>query len=146
MKKKVAISIFITLLIIAIPVHSANAGWKENYRNKYSKKTLDPNSEKAKKIRSLCNFDFKYPKWKKSAREKGNQNVETRRSLSAQLMPWKEKKESKDKFEGYTTNFSVSGKDAPETKEKTGNTLAGCIRSVGDEVLEEINKSIKKSE
>jgi hypothetical protein len=116
-------SIFVVLLFIVslVPADTAFAGWKENYREKYSKKQLDPNSEKAKSIRTLANMDFKY-NWKRPEGER------QRSKLLA---------ESTDKFDGYSANFGPGNMGAAgmeDTGEKTGYTLTGILKSAGEKV------------
>ncbi len=139
-----AIVLLVAVLILSlVTVGLVYAGWKENYREKYSKKTLDPNSEKAKKIRRLCNFEFTYAK-KKTPEERKALGLEPKTTLTESLMPWK--KESTDKFEGYTTNISPARKvtegEVAEEKIKNENTLTGLIRRTGSAVKEEVDKAL----
>ena len=141
MKKVIAlvvIGLFLSAVLVADTVYG---GWKENYRTKYSKKALDSDSEKAKKIRSLCNFEFEYFK-KKSPEEKAALGIEPNTTLTANIMPWKE---NKDKFEGYTTNFSPARRNLPkEEKTKTGQTLTDYISEIGSTFGETIDTEFKK--
>lgn len=139
----------ITLMIIALLLVSniAYGGWKENYRTRYSKKNIDPNSEKAKKIKSLSNLDFKYTKWTRTAEERKALGLrEPVRSLSGHLMPSKREGEGKDKFEGFTSNFSPKEGVLPgeEPKVKSGYTLTGAIKSIGKTIETETIKIKEK--
>ena len=132
--KKIGVVVFIVLfLAVAILPQSAYAGWKETYKAKYSKKQLDPNSEKAKKIKRLANMDFNFLKWHKTPEERKALGLgEAKTSLSEHFMPWKRRGEEVDKFEGYSTNYSARESELPEKSEgKVGRTLTGTIKNFG---------------
>ena len=140
--KKLIIFVLVCFVLGAVLPYAAYAGWKENYRTKYSKQTVDPNSEKARKIRTLANFDFTYPK-PKTAAEKKALGIEPKTTLTANLMPWKK---NDDKFENYTQNYSSKEKALPaETRRtETGNTLTDLIRRAGREAVDKIDSSLVK--
>lgn len=143
--KNILLLAVVTVAITALLCESACAGWKENYRNKYSKKTLDPASEKAKKIRRLCNPSVKLVNWQDRLKEKRAQGIEPKRTLTDNLMPWKSEKKNKDKFGEYATNFTSKAKDLPEeNRPKSGYTLTGCVKTFGKTVGTEVKDIHKK--
>jgi len=122
------------------------AGWKENYREKYSKKTLDPNSDRAKKIRRIGNMDIKFLKWTKTPEERKALGLKTKTKFSEYLMPWKRgtEDEKKDSFVDKSTNFShVQKAQAPaeDTTPKTGYTLTETIRGMGKNIYKSVEKA-----
>lgn len=143
MKKIIALLIsasFLSMLLSPI----AFAGWKESYKTKYSKRQLDPNSEKAKRLKRLCNLDFKYLKWTKTPKERKSLGEEPKPSLSAHLMPWKKEK---DKFEGFVSNVSPGRRDlSKEERVKCGYTLSGCIKNLGQSMGIETSKMKESAE
>ncbi|MBL7068567.1 MAG: hypothetical protein ISS34_01740 [Candidatus Omnitrophica bacterium] len=145
--KKVLVFMIIAIFLISLVPGPAYAGWKENYRTKYSKKTLDANSEKAKKIKRLSNLDCKFLKWKRTAEERKAMGIkEPATTLSGSLMPWRRRGEKKDFFEGYAANFSPGRIDLPkdDTKPKSGRTLTGLIKDVGQYVGTEADRIQKR--
>ncbi len=129
MKRIIVLIVILAFVISVMPLGLAYAGWKENYREKYSKRQLDPNSEKAKKLRRLANMDFKFTKWNKG--EGGS------KSFSGAVMSWKEKKQERDKFQGYTTNFAPANDQiatADEGRKSSTRTLTGVIQNIGESV------------
>ena len=145
--KKAIVLVFAILFLVAAVAGTAYAGWKENYREKYSKKTLDPNSEKAKKIRSLGNFDFKFNKWTKTPEERRAQGLEPKKTLGENLMPWR-KEESRDKFVEQTQNFSPAVKEIPddEGRIKTGDTLGSLIKTMGGAFMDGMEEQLAGGE
>ncbi|NQT07014.1 MAG: hypothetical protein HQ575_05690 [Candidatus Omnitrophica bacterium] len=137
-RKVIVFMVIIGFVFTALLPYSAYAGWKENYRNKYSKKTIDPKSQKAKDIKTLCNLDFKYKKkWRRTAKEREALGLGPTTSLSESLMPWRRGGESKDKFVSYDTNFVVKKEArAEDTSSKSGYTLTGCIQTFGKTISE----------
>ena len=112
MKKSVILTILLAFVLSMISPYIAYAGWKENYRTKYSKRQLDPDSEKAKRIRRLLNPDLKIV-WKKKKKE----GAATEKRTLTERLTHKKKEVSKDTFEGYTTNFSPAKAAAQEQEE-----------------------------
>jgi len=146
MRKILALMVIAVFLISLVP-SPACAGWKENYRTKYSKKTLDPNSQKAKSIRRLSNLDCKFLKWRRTAEERKAMGIrEPATSLSGNIMPWRRKGEEKDPFEGYASNFSPARTDLAkdETGKKIGHTLTGYIKDAGRYLGAEVDSVQKR--
>lgn len=102
--------VLITFVFTVACVDTAVAGWKENYRNKYSKTGSSPNSMNKR----LANMDFTFPKW----REPKGRTIQTN-----------------DTFSGYTTNFTPLQRSAKaRVGEPSGYTLAGAIQEMGNTV------------
>ena len=114
--------LFIMLMVFVLSTIApciAYAGWKENYRTKYSKQQVDPNSERAKKIRQLCNIDLAFTKLKRTPKERAKKRTVVK----------------KDQFDGYDSGFVLARDKATKgDTSKTGQTLTGIIKSIGKEV------------
>ncbi|MFH1753289.1 MAG: hypothetical protein ABH875_03805 [Candidatus Omnitrophota bacterium] len=124
--------IFVALLIVfafvlgVLSSDAAYAGWKENHREKYSKKTVVAGSAQEKKIKTLANMDFTYNKnWKYNGA----------------------RPESNDKFNGYNANFTPANIATGEVREeKVGYTLTGIIKDAGKYSGEKLDISKKGSD
>ena len=124
MRSTVALCALAAFAISLLGADAAQAGWKENYREKYSKKTVKPGSAEEKRIRTLANMDFTYNK---------NWNYGSKR-------------ESSDKFTGYNTNVTPRNVSQGEPREeKVGYTLTGIIRDTGRSSIERLGVSEKLS-
>ena len=105
-----ALLVLITFVLSVACIDTAVAGWKENYRNKYSKTGDAPKSRNKR----LANMDFTFPKW----REPKGRTIQTN-----------------DTFNGYTTNFTPLQRPAKvKVGEPSGYTLAGAIKEMGTTV------------
>lgn len=105
-----AILVLITFVFSVACVNTAVAGWKENYRNKYSKTGSSPKSLNKR----LANMNFTFPKW----RAPKGRTIQTN-----------------DTFSGYTTNFTPLQRPAKaRLGEPSGYTLAGAIKEMGTTV------------
>ncbi|MEE8360077.1 MAG: hypothetical protein V3S04_04050 [Candidatus Omnitrophota bacterium] len=125
MKAFAALIIILAFVLSVISVDTAYAGWKENYREKYSKKTVKPGSAEEKRIKTLMNMDFTWNK---------NWNYGS-------------SKESNDKFQGYNTNYSPGNISSGEPKEeKVGRTMTGLIQEAGKKCGDKISEKFDISE
>lgn len=142
--RKVALLVILVFLFSLVVSDCTFAGWKENYRTKYSKKQMDPNSEKAKKIRNICKPSITFTKWKKTPEERKALGLDTtpKTSLTQHMMPWKSEKGTKDQFDGYSVNFGpkLSGASKEENQGKTGNTLTASLQNVGKSIGDEAHR------
>jgi len=140
MKRIVSLGAIMLLISCAVVIHEAQAGWKENYREKYSKKQLDPNSEKAKKIRRIANMDFKFNKWTRTPEERKALGLpEAKTSWGEHIKPWqRDESIAKDDARGYTTNFGPARQniEKKEGKSNTGYSLTGLMKDCGKAFLD----------